>query len=103
MALNNQCFETLYQERWSVEEYHKSIKQNTAVAKSPTRTIRTQTNHLYASLLAYIKFEKYKFTSSLNHFAIKQKLYNAALKAAFNELEQFKIINAAYHQIFIEL
>ena len=96
LTLSYQCFETLYQKRWSVEEYHKSIKQNTAVEKSPTRTITTQTNHLYASILAYIKLEKYKFASSLNHFAIKQKLYTVALKAAFKELEQFKNQSNAY-------
>lgn len=82
--------ETLYQKRWGVEEYHKSLKQNTAIAKSPTRTLRTQTNHLYASILAYIKFERYKFASSMNHFALKAKLYSVAIKAAFKELSELK-------------
>ena len=95
LTLDYQRFETLYQKRWSVEEYHKSIKQNTAVGKSPTRTLKTQTNHLYAAILAYIKLETYKFASSLNHFAIKSKLYNAALKAAFKELNEFKTQFAA--------
>ena len=77
---------TTYQKRWGVEEYHKSIKQNTAVAKSPTKTIRTQSNHVFASLLAYVKFEKLKFADKANHFALKSKLYIAAVKAAFKEL-----------------
>jgi Transposase DDE domain len=83
-------FDTLFKKRWSVEEYHKSIKQNTALAKSPTRTIKTQSNHLFASILAYVKLEKYKFTTSLNHFAMKTKLYNAAIKAALKELHEIK-------------
>ncbi|MCP4049765.1 MAG: transposase [bacterium] len=90
LDLTDEDFEILYKKRWSVEEYHKSIKQNTGIAKSPTRTIKTQTNHLYASILAYIKLEKYKFVSKLNHFSIKAKLYSAALKAAFEELKDFK-------------
>ena len=74
------------QKRWGVEEYHKSIKQDTAVAKSPTKTIRTRSDHVFASLLAYVKFEKLKFADKTNHFALKSKLYIAAVKAAFKEL-----------------
>lgn len=33
---------TLYQKRWKVEEFHKSLKSNAGLAKSPTRTITTQ-------------------------------------------------------------
>ena len=76
--------------RWSVEEYHKSLKQNAAIAKSPTRTIKTQSNHLFASILAYVKLEKLKFVNRLNHFAIKSKIYLAANKAAFKELLKLK-------------
>ncbi len=90
LGLTDNDFEILYKKRWSVEEYHKSVKQNAAIAKSPTRTIKSQTNHLFASILAYIKLEKYKFSSKLNHFSIKAKLYSAALKAAYEELKKFK-------------
>ena len=81
---------TTYQKRWGVEEYHKSIKQNTAVAKSPTKTIKTQSNDIFASLLAYVKFEKMKFADKTNHFALKSKLYIAAVKAAFKELHSWQ-------------
>ena len=33
------------QERWQVEVYHKSLKQNASLACSPTRTKTTQGNH----------------------------------------------------------
>lgn len=95
LNLTYQRFETLFQKRWSVEEYHKSIKQNAAAGKSPTRTLRTQTNHLFAAMLAYVKMERYKFASNPNHFAIKSKLYMVAIKAAFQELNQFKDLIAA--------
>lgn len=85
-SLTDEQFTTLYKKRWSVEEYHQSIKQNTSVAKSPTRTVRTQTNHLFASILAYVKLERLKFANKLSHFALKAKIYQKALKAAYNEL-----------------
>lgn len=87
-------FAALYKKRWSVEEYHKSLKQNTAIAKSPTRTTRTQLNHLFSSMLAYVKFERLKFAHKLNHFALKSKLYAVALKAAFKELSVLKLAEA---------
>ena len=83
-------FKTLYKKRWSVEEYHKSLKQNASLAKSPTRTVTTQTSHLFASLLAYVKLERLKFVRQMNHFALKAKIYYAALKHAWIELENLK-------------
>lgn len=90
LSLTDEQFTTIYKKRWSVEEYHKSLKQNVSIAKSPTRTIKTQTNHLYASIMAYIKLEKLKFANKMNHFAMKTKIYNQALKAAFKELTILK-------------
>jgi hypothetical protein len=75
-----------------VEEYHKSLKHNASIAKSPTRTVTTQTNHLFAALLAYIKLERLKFVHKLNHFAMKAKIYSYALKYAWNELKNTKKI-----------
>ena len=89
-GLTNELFTTIYKKRWSVEEYHKSIKQNASISKSPTRTVTTQSNHLLASILAYIKLEKIKFASKMNHFALKTKIYQQALKAAFKELSILK-------------
>ncbi len=91
LELTADGFAALYKKRWSVEEYHKSLKQNTAIAKSPTRTTRTQLNHLFGSILAYVKFERLKFAHKLNHFALKSKLYVCALKAAFKELAGLKL------------
>ena len=51
---------TIYQRRWNVECYHKSLKQNVSLAKSPTQTEKTQTNHFFAALCGYIKLEMLK-------------------------------------------
>jgi hypothetical protein len=95
VRLTDDRFTTIYKKRWSVEEYHKSLKQNVSIGKSPTRTEKTQTNHLYASMLGYIKLEKLKFANKMNHFAMKTKIYNQALKAAFKELISLKSIACA--------
>lgn len=77
---------TTYHERWGVECYHKSLKQNVSLAKSPTQTVTTQTNHFFAALCGFIKLERLKGKTKLNHFALKAKLYLNALHAAFATL-----------------
>jgi DDE superfamily endonuclease len=78
----------LYQKRWKVEVYHKSLKQNASLAKSPTRTVVTQGNHFFAALYAYVKLEVLKIKTSLNHFALKTKIYTSALQSAYQELRK---------------
>jgi DDE superfamily endonuclease len=86
LTLSSDQIQKLYQKRWSVEEYHKSLKQNVSLEKSPTRTPTTQRNHLFSSLCAYLKLESLKWKTKLNHFALKSKIYQSALKAAYSEL-----------------
>ncbi len=40
--------------RVKVEEFHKSLKHNIDLAKSPTKIIRTQSNHIYLSVLSFL-------------------------------------------------
>lgn len=82
-----------YQERWGIEDYHKSLKNNVSLHKSPTRTIQTQQTHFFASLCAYIKLERLKINEKLNHFALKGKIYIRAIQSAFQELQLLKTKN----------
>lgn len=86
LTLSSGQIQRLYQRRWSVEEYHKSLKQNVSLEKSPTRTPTTQRNHLFSSLCAYLKLESLRWRTKLNHFALKSKIYSSALRAAYKEL-----------------
>lgn len=81
---------TIYQKRWKVEQFHKSTKQNAALAKSPTKYEVTQSNHIFCSVIAYVKLEILKIKHCTNHFAIKGKLYLKAIQAAFKELQNLK-------------
>lgn len=80
----------LYQKRFGIEVFHKSLKQNASLEKSPTRTPTTQRNHFFASLCAYIKLERLRLGSGLNHFALKSKIYLSALQSAYAELVKLK-------------
>lgn len=76
----------IYQKRWRIEEYHKSIKENASLAKSPTKRVKSQANHIFASIVAFCKLEVMKVATATNHFAIKYKLLVAANIASMNEL-----------------
>lgn len=77
---------TIYQKRWKVEEYHRSLKQNASLSKSPTRTRTTQSNHFVAALCAFTKLELLKVRTHKNHYALKSQLYISALQQAFEAL-----------------
>lgn len=79
---------TIYKKRWKVEEYHKSIKSNSAFSKSPTHTVKTQKSHFLASILAFVKFERLKVRNNMNHYAMKYQLFLAGAKAAYLELKK---------------
>ena len=90
LSLDADQMATIYQKRWSVEVYHRSLKQNASLAKSPTRTETTQTNHFVAALRAYVKLEWLKVNTKRNHYQLKSQLYLKALQVAFKELQQLQ-------------
>jgi len=92
-ALSGEGVSTLYQKRWNVEPYHKSLKQNASLEKSPTQTVTTQTNHFFAALCGYIKLELLKCTTKLNHFALKSKLYLHAIHSAYAMLHELNPVS----------
>lgn len=94
-TLTSDAIIDLYRKRWNVEPFHKSLKQNASLEKSPTRTVRTQTNHLFASFCGYIKLELLKVSTQLNHFALKSQLYLRALQVAFAALHQLQPVRLA--------
>jgi hypothetical protein len=99
LNLTSDDFASIYKKRWSVEEYHKSFKQNTCMTKSPTRTVKTQCSHIFASIVSYVKLERYKFSTKLNHFALKSKIYLQAAKTALKELEKIKLQHAKFESL----
>ena len=90
---DSQQIQTIYQMRWKVEEFYKSVKSNTGYAKSPAHRVRTQSNHLFLSMLAFVKLEALKMSTKMNHFAIKSLLSLNALKRAWQGLQSLKANN----------
>jgi hypothetical protein len=64
------------------------------MAKSPARTVRTQSNPIFMSLYATARLEIPSAQQGLNKFALKSKLYINAIRQAFDELQQLKSATA---------
>lgn len=86
---------SLYQKRWNIEPYHKSLKQNASLEKSPTPTVVTQTHHFFAALCGYIKLELLKSSTRTNHFALKSKLYFSAIQSAHHRFNLMQPVRLA--------
>lgn len=95
LTLDYAALTTLYQRRWSVETFHKSLKSHAALAKSPTKTMRTQKNHIFCAVYAFVKLERLSLKSNTNHFALRSQIYLKALQAAFHELRALQFATAA--------
>jgi len=87
LKLNSSELYELCQKRWGIEVYHRGLKNNTSLSKSPARTVKRQSNHIYMSLLSYCKLEFLKLkTSFSNQYQLKERLLIKANQAAMNEL-----------------
>jgi Transposase DDE domain len=94
-ALTKDQIHTIYQRRWKVEEFHKSLKSNLSLEKSPTKHKTSQSNHIFYSITAFFKLElltKTTTTKHKNHFQLKASLYVKALKTALEELGKLRLL-----------
>jgi len=79
-----------YQKRWSSEDLHRSLKQNTALEKMPAKMACSQANHIFASMLAQVKLEALKIATKQNHYALKKQILIESLKSAWLYVQQLK-------------
>ena len=89
-SLNASDLYSTYQERWKIEVYHKSLKNNVSLAKSPTKVKRSQLNHIFAVLYAFVQLESLKLKTKKNHFQMKIEIHIHSLKVAGEKLAELR-------------
>ena len=87
---DGEALKAIYKKRWKVEVFHKTLKSNAAMAKSPSHTVLTQSNHLFMSIYSVFRLEILTSKLKLNHFALKAKLYLSAIRSSFQELREMQ-------------
>ena len=88
LECNAETLKAIYKKRWKVEVFHKTLKSNASMAKSPSHTVLTQSNHLFMSIYSVFRLEILTSKLKLNHFELRAKLYLSALRSSFQELRQ---------------
>jgi IS4 transposase len=78
--------ETIYQKRWRVEVFHKTLKSDAALAKSP----QAGTNPEQPCLYAAFRVECLRIKHGWKNHALKTKLYMKAIRSAFEQLQKLK-------------
>ena len=78
-----------YKKRRQVEMFHKSLKSNTGMAKSPTQTLRTQSNYVFVAIYVVFKLKCLSVRSKINLFALQFKLLINSTHSAFDQLQKF--------------
>ena len=88
LSLDFKSLTTIYQKRWKVEEFFRSIKSNASFAKAPIKTVRTQQAHFIASMITFVKLERLKIRHKRNHYDMKRQIWLQATRAAWKELKK---------------
>lgn len=91
-TLTAEQFSTIYKDRWSSEDVHRSLKQNVALEKMPAKIERSQANHIFAAMIAQAKLECIKIATKTNHYTLKRNILINALKKAWEEVKKLKLL-----------
>jgi hypothetical protein len=55
--------------------------------------MRSQENHIFASIVAFFKLEVMKQKTTMSHYAMKSIIHLEAIKSAWNKLDELKATN----------
>jgi hypothetical protein len=66
---------------WTIENYHRGIKQFTNIERAMVRSARAQRNHIGLALRAFLRFEFHCFRTGISWFEAKHSIIRNAVKA----------------------
>ena len=80
LECNAETLKAIYKKRWKVEVFHKTLKSNASMAKSPSHTVLTQSNHLFMSIYSVFRLEILTSKLKLNHFELRATALRPSLQ-----------------------
>lgn len=94
LTMDGEAISSCYQKRWSIEEYHRSLKQYASIGESQAWSLKAHTNHIHLSLVAYVKlvFLQSRLAKSMHH--LRRDILLKANFGAMNELKNIKKLAA---------
>ena len=71
----------IYSKRWPIEEYHRGLKQQCGVAKCQARTERSQRNHIFCSIQAFLALELHRLKTGVTWQQAKLSIARNAIQS----------------------
>lgn len=95
LNLTRSDVEGIYAKRWKIEEYHRGLKQQTGIAKCQARKARSQRNHIWASLHAFVALELHRLKTGISWQEAKKSIAREAIhQYLLNPRYQFQFSTA---------
>jgi putative transposase len=71
LDLSLEQFERYAQQAWTIETYHRAIKQTLGIEKAQVRSSLAQHNHILLVLRAFLRLETYRLQTGLSWYQAK--------------------------------
>lgn len=85
-GLTYQDFEKVHADHWSIECYHRVIKQACNIEKFQVRNKHAVLTHIYCSLIGFLTLEFLRVKGKIcNHYQIQKDLYQKVIKEFVSE------------------
>lgn len=78
--LSKSDVERIYSRRWKIEEYHQGLKQQCGISKCQARKARTQRNHIWCSIHAFIALEIHRIKTGITWQEAKLSIARDAIQ-----------------------
>ena len=75
----------LAEQSWSVETYHRGLKQHTEVERCQARLARSQLNHIGCAVRAFVRLEWHRWTTGVGWLEAKTGIIRAAIRNYLRE------------------
>ena len=75
------AFQSLHDQHWKIEQYHRMIKQVCNIERFQVRTKVAILNHIFASLCSFVHLQKMTLTDLIsNAYQWKRELFNPIIE-----------------------
>jgi putative transposase len=74
---------TLAKKRWTIEEFHRGIKQTTGIEKCYSIKKQSQLTHIFASFVAFVKLEFERLKTGVSWYEQKAQAVRLGITLAF--------------------
>lgn len=89
-------FERVHDAHWSIERYHRALKQVCNIERFQVRKKNQIKNHIFCALKAFVRLEFMRFEQTISHwYEIKRDLFLEAMRGFIrSQINYTKAVNA---------